>query len=65
MPEDTKEAQDGSADRTEASTEDFTHYVHLADGSVERVTEVPDGSHLPVEGEDVHGGRFIIGIYPR
>lgn len=47
--------------------EDFTHYVHLADGSVvkHKMTE-PLGSHLP-EGEDadLHGGRAIVGVYPR
>lgn len=47
--------------------EDFTHYVHLADGSVRKhkMTE-PLGSHYPGrDGEDIHGGHFIIGTYPR
>lgn len=51
----------------ENEPEDFTHYIHLADGSVvkHKMTE-PLGSHLP-EGEDadLHGGRAIVGVYPR
>lgn len=53
--------------RQDDGPEDFTHYVHLADGSVvkHKMTE-PLGSHLP-EGEDadLHGGRAIVGVYPR
>ena len=57
----------GSQSRTEASkTDDFTHYVHLADGSVVRHNmESPLGNHLVAYDEDPIGGRYIIGIYPR
>lgn len=71
-------AQAGSQSRTGAPTdsappaqesnepEDFTHYVHLADGSVQKVdVSEPLGSHLVPEGEDATGGHAIIGVYPR
>jgi hypothetical protein len=68
--EKTDTAQRGSEPRPEASqdakTEDFTHYVHLADGSVVRHNmESPLGNHLVADDEDPIGGRYIIGIYPR
>lgn len=53
--------------RKDEAPEDFTHYVHLADGSVRKhkMTE-PLGSHYPGrDDEEVHGGHFIIGTYPR
>jgi hypothetical protein len=68
-PEDRpEEAERRSEKRAEPKEpEDFTHYVHLADGSVRKhkMTD-PLGTHFPVgENEDVHGGHFIIGTYPR
>ena len=77
-PEETpEEAERRSEDRTEAVPEDrpeepeeFTHYVHLADGRVVKVNqEDPDagplGTHYE-EGEDDDLTRTqIIGVYPR
>jgi hypothetical protein len=59
-------AERGSQSHAEPSEpDDFTHYVHLADGSVRKhkMTE-PLGSHYPSD-EGIHGGHFITGIYPR
>ena len=64
--------QDGSQSRPEASTrdespDDFTHYVHLADGSVRKVKEDgPFGLHyLENEDDEASGGNKIIGVYGR
>lgn len=57
-------AEDRSESHPEPVPEDFTHYVHTANGRVHhvKVTE-PLGSHYPPE--DADGGHYITGIYPR
>lgn len=67
-PEDRPEPSHGGSEShpEPMEPEDFTHYVHTADGRVHhvKVTE-PLGSHYSPHGEDTHGGHFIVGTYPR
>ena len=39
----------------------FNYYVHLADGSVEKTVDIPDGNRWTANGQDI----LIIGVYPR
>ena len=71
MADDTsKTAHGGSQGRTEPKAEEFTHYVHLADGRVERVDlSAHDAVPLGTAYEEGEGDSLtrtqIIGVYPR
>lgn len=70
VPQDRPETAQSDTETRHAEPDvpdDWTHYVHLADGTVvkHKMTD-PLASHLPEEEDtDLHGGRFITGIYPR
>jgi hypothetical protein len=50
----------------EESPEDFTHYVHLANGDVIKHNLIdPLSTHFNPDDGDVTGGHKIIGVYPR
>lgn len=56
----------GPAEKVPAEPEEFSYYVHLADGRVERVKDYPTHAHhFDSERDEASGGNKIIGIYPR
>jgi hypothetical protein len=69
---DVKDSRPEGSARDSRPEDDFTHYVHLADGRVVTVNEgegelpAPGGTNSPL-GHHVVGGHVydVIGVYPR